>query len=81
MTRESTMMSGKQALMASVKRQRSSGTGLDWRKLTVQLVDRPIGRGLIGAVDEGVAAALHQDRGACQAVLLEELPESALVAI
>jgi len=51
------------------------------QRLTVQLVDRPIGRGLIGAVDEGVAAALHQDRGAGQAVLLEELPQGALVAI
>lgn len=50
-------------------------------QLTVQLVDRPIGRRLIGAIDEGVAAALHQDRRARQAVLLEELPEGALVAI
>lgn len=62
---------------ASVNRQRLTR----WRELTVQLVDRPIGRGLIGTVDEGVSAALHQDRGARQAVLLEELPEGALVAI
>lgn len=50
-------------------------------ELTVKFVDRTIGHGLIGAVDERVTASFHQDRRARQIVVLEELPESGLVAI
>lgn len=50
-------------------------------ELTVKFVDRAIRHRLIGTVDERVAAPLHQDRGARQIVVLEELPEGTLVTI